>query len=76
MLCDHLPESINDAKQMSLSLKQIGFRIYNDKEQLNLNFEDFQEIFEDFINLIEENDFIVFYYSGHGRQWKVSEREE
>jgi len=53
---------------MSLSLKQIGFRIYNDKEQLNLNF-------EDFINLIEENDFIVFYYSEHGRRWKVSERE-
>ncbi|UJR19810.1 hypothetical protein I4U23_022943 [Adineta vaga] len=66
---DHLPNSINNAKQMCLSLKQIGFDILDGEEQINLNLQDFQRILEHFIDSIEENDLVVFYYSGYGRQW-------
>jgi uncharacterized caspase-like protein len=67
----HLPNAINDAKQMSSKLKSIGFIIEGDGPNLNLTRKEMRHVLVDFEESINQGDMIVFYFAGHGRQWEV-----
>ena len=58
----------NDAKEMNIALSEVGFKT---EFFLNLNRQELIKIISEFSNEIEDNDFIVFYYSGHGFQRKI-----
>lgn len=55
----------NDAKEMNIALSEVGFKT---EFFLNLNRQELIKIISKFSNEIKDNDFIVFYYSGHGFQ--------
>lgn len=60
----------NDACDMSSKLRSIGFQTGGPK--LNLTYQEMKEALKKFKSSIQPGDVILFYFSGHGTQWKVS----
>lgn len=62
---DPLPGSVNDARVVSEKLKAAGFTVTT-VENFRTRNEFLTKHFLNFVDTIEEGDFVVFYYSGHG----------
>jgi len=60
-----LENPINDAKLMKKTFKELGFRVIF---QLDLDLDSMEIIFSEFKNLIEDYDFGIIYFAGHGIQ--------
>ena len=56
----------DDAKDVGENLHQVGFEVTVD---YNLTFKQMLIIINKFTDDIEENDLVVFFFSGHGVQW-------
>lgn len=68
---DPLNYCINDAQDLSATLKQIGFDINFGKGieiGINSKLAQIRNNVEDFTNKIENNDLTLFYFAGHGLQ--------
>lgn len=65
-----LKHAINDACDIAAELTRIGFLVVGGP-QLDLTCEKMELVLTDFKHLIEEEDIVVFYYTGHGVQWEV-----
>ncbi|CAF1541176.1 unnamed protein product [Adineta steineri] len=66
----NLPNAINDAKAISSALKSIGFILYENGPKLNATCNEIRHALIDFIGSIKKGDMVLFYYAGHGIQWK------
>ena len=64
-----LPNAINDAKDITSSLKRMGFII--DEPKLNLDNKQMQLVLTEFQYSVEKGDIVLFYFAGHGTQWEV-----
>ncbi|CAF1469161.1 unnamed protein product [Adineta ricciae] len=62
-----LRKPLNDAADMTKALKSIGFQggVFTD-----MNFGDMKECTKQFVQAIQHNDLVLFYFSGHGKQWE------
>ncbi|CAF1264617.1 unnamed protein product [Adineta ricciae] len=63
-----LPNTINDAKQMTIALRRLGFHIHDDEPKLDLTYREFSMTLMSFVCSIDQNDLVLFYFSGHGTQ--------
>ncbi|CAF3779182.1 unnamed protein product [Rotaria sp. Silwood1] len=63
-----LPNTINDARDMSSKLGDIGFII--DEPKLNLTYENMKDILGKFTDSIRQGDMVLIYFAGHGTQWE------
>lgn len=66
-----LSNSENDATKMSSALKEIGFLIHENRPIINATCDQIEHILIDFRKSIKNQDIVVFYFAGHGRQWEV-----
>jgi len=66
---NHLPNAINDAKDVTNALKKIGFNI--DEPKLNLTYRNLKHTLIDFEGSFTSGDLVLFYFAGHGTQWEV-----
>ncbi len=66
----NLRNAVNDAIDVTNALKQIGFII--DGPKLNVTLNEMEQVVINFENSLEIGDLALFYFSGHGTQWKVS----
>ena len=57
----------NDAEDVGLELKKMNFKV---TIGFDLTFIEMTDLIKDFITEIIENDFIIFFYSGHGAEWQ------
>ncbi|CAF3840318.1 unnamed protein product [Rotaria sp. Silwood1] len=57
----------NDATDITCVLERIGFSVTT---KLNLTYWDMAKICDDFRKIIQPGDMVLFYYAGHGKQWK------
>ena len=60
---DELPSAIIEADEVSKTLSDIGFTVFDAR---NVTFNDFKEKFSQFMTKIGDDDLVVFYFSGHG----------
>ncbi len=60
----------NDARDMSSKLKSIGF--ITGELKINLTYQEMKDALKRFKSSIQPGDIILFYFAGHGTQWKVS----
>lgn len=60
----------NDAKDMSSKLESIGFITGGPK--INLTYQGMNDALDKFKSSVQPGDMILFYFAGHGTQWKVS----
>ncbi len=60
----------NDARDISSKLRSIGFITSGPK--INLTYQEMKEALNKFKSSIQPGDMILFYFAGHGTQWKVS----
>ncbi|CAF3727924.1 unnamed protein product [Rotaria sp. Silwood1] len=58
-----------DANDMSFALNEIGFTV---TVALHLEHKEMKNVLKIFEDSIESGDMILFYFAGHGVQWKVS----
>ena len=65
-----LHKPLNDAADMADALKRIGFEggIFTD-----LDFEGMKACRKKLLQTIQHGDLVLFYFSGHGKQWEVRE---
>jgi len=66
-----LPNTVNDAKEMSTALERMGFLIHDNEPKLNLKYKEMRDILHAFADSIKARDMVLFYFAGHGRQWEV-----
>jgi len=66
---NHLPNAINDAKDVTNALEQIGFDI--DEPKLNLTHEEMDILLTNFKYSLKTGDLVLFYFVGRGTQWEV-----
>ena len=66
---NHLPNAINDAKDVTNALEQIGFDI--DEPKLNLTYQNMEHALTNFKYSLKTGDLVLFYFAGHGTQWEV-----
>ena len=59
----------NDALDMAAALRKIHFDV---EEHLNVNYNDMESLLKSFVESIDLNDMVLFYFAGHGQQWEVS----
>ncbi|CAF3754105.1 unnamed protein product [Rotaria sp. Silwood1] len=57
----------NDATDITCVLERIGFSVTT---KLNLTYWEMAKICDDFRKIIQRGDMVLFYYAGHGKQWK------
>ena len=62
-----LKNCVNDAKCLAETLKQI--KIFQVELQTNLKSEEMYECIKNFTKSIRRNDFVIFFFAGHGIQW-------
>ena len=63
-----LNNTVNDADGMCDTLKSIGFEV---SKGLDLTHSQMQSYINNFVDNIQPNDLALFYFAGHGIQWKV-----
>jgi uncharacterized caspase-like protein len=66
-----LKNAENDANAMASVLESIGFTV---TKEINLTFKPIEAALLKFKQSIEEGDIVLFYFSGHGVQWEVSNK--
>ena len=66
--CEKLENPENDASDMSLALESIDFVV---TKKLHLKRGEMRHVIIDFEESIEPGDMVLFYFAGHGTQWKV-----
>jgi uncharacterized caspase-like protein len=64
-LRDPLNYCINDATDLKTTLRRMDFRISSGE---NCNLSEFYNIVDRFANTIQQNDLVLFYFAGHGKQ--------
>jgi uncharacterized caspase-like protein len=64
-LRDPLNYCINDATDLKITLRRMNFQI-SPGENCSLN--EFYNIVDTFANTIQQNDLVLFYFAGHGKQ--------
>jgi uncharacterized caspase-like protein len=62
---DPLKYCMNDAEDLSITLKRIGFQV---TLKLNCNHTEFNNTIDRFAETVQSNDLILFYFAGHGKQ--------
>ncbi|WP_146636225.1 caspase family protein [Nioella nitratireducens] len=65
-----LTNPANDATDMAERLEEIGFRVFGDGPQLDLELRDLNVAIRDFTRSLNPGDLAVFYYAGHGVEYK------
>lgn len=63
-----LQSPVNDAQDVHEKLETMYFDV---TQVLNATLNDMKLSLETFAERIESNDIVVFYFAGHGQQWKV-----
>lgn len=63
-----LPNPVNDAKDISAKLRQLGFRVFTGEDLDRRSTEKLIREFGD--NLLQENTVGLFFYAGHGLQYQ------
>ncbi len=63
-LCDPLKYCVNDAEDLSTALRRIGFQI---TLKLNCDYNEFHHTIDRFAETVQNNDLILFYFSGPGK---------
>jgi len=66
---NNLKNSENDARDTACALREINFNV---KECLKATYDEMNSSLNTFIDRIEVNDMVLFYFAGHGQQWEVS----
>ena len=61
---------VNDAEDMAARLQEIGFRLYGDGPLLEQDLRSMQIAIRDFTRTLNPGDLAVFYYAGHGVEYK------
>lgn len=61
---------LNDAEDMAARLQEIGFRLYGDGPLLEQDLRSMQIAIRDFTRTLNPGDLAVFYYAGHGVEYK------
>lgn len=61
---------INDATDMAERLAEIGFRVHGDGPLLDVDLRDLQVAVRDFTRSLNPGDLAVFYFAGHGVEYK------
>lgn len=61
-----LPNTINDARDMTASLRKVGFEVV---DGLNLDKRGMDEVLTRFARLARDADAVMFFYAGHGLQF-------
>ncbi|CAF1273603.1 unnamed protein product [Adineta steineri] len=64
---NQLKNSVNDATDLAGILKTIGFDV---KELFNATYDEMKVLLDTFVESIQSNDMVLFYFAGHGHQWK------
>ncbi|CAF1658942.1 unnamed protein product [Adineta ricciae] len=64
---NRLATSVNDAKDLSQTLEMLGFLVIT---KFDVTYEIMDKEIQNFIKLIQTNDIVLFFFSGHGSQWK------
>ena len=62
-----LQNCVNDAKDMSAALSRVGFHVTT---KTDLAYEKMDKQIEEFAGNIKSQDFVLFFFSGHGVQWE------
>ena len=62
-----LQNCVNDAKDMSAVLDRVGFHVTT---KTDLAYEKMENQLEEFAGNIKSQDFVLFFFSGHGVQWE------
>ncbi len=65
-----LVNPINDAIDMAARLSEIGFRVHGDGPQLQQSLREMQVSIRDFTRSLNPGDMAVFYFAGHGVEYK------
>src|ERR1700692_1467724 len=58
-----LPSAIKEAHNMTKALGDLGFAVTEDED---VTFDKFRQLLDTFVSKIQPDDFVVFYFSGHG----------
>ena len=66
---NYLPNAINDARDVTKALQDIGFEVNDAKP--NLTYQTFKHLLIDFEDSLQTGDLVLFYFAGHGTQWEV-----
>jgi hypothetical protein len=64
---DRLPSAVMEADEVSQVLTGLGFTVVNVR---NSTFIEFKDELNKFLDAIHEDDFVVFYFSGHGFNYR------
>ncbi|CAF4246728.1 unnamed protein product [Rotaria sp. Silwood2] len=62
-----LTNCVNDAIDLSNQLAKVGFRV---RIEVDANYEDMDNGIKKFMNRIMPDDFVLFFFAGHGVQWE------
>lgn len=65
---NHLDSPQHDAEEMAAALRTFGFDVIH---RVNANHKTINALVNEFVDRIDFNDMVVFYFSGHGIQWQV-----
>ncbi len=65
-----LVNPVNDAEDMAERLDEIGFRLHGDGPLLDQDLRSLQVAIRDFTRSLNPGDLAVFYYAGHGVEYK------
>jgi uncharacterized caspase-like protein len=66
---NHLTNPENDALDIADALTKIHFDV---EIRVNTTYDDMEYLLKTFIESIESNDMVLFYFAGHGHKWEVS----
>ncbi|CAF1165125.1 unnamed protein product [Didymodactylos carnosus] len=62
-----LKNCVNDANDLSRALESIEFHV---TKKTDLIYREMDQTIDRFVRSIQPNDFVVFFFSGHGTQWE------
>jgi len=63
---------VNDATDMAARLAEIGYRVHGDGPLLDVDLRDLQVAIRDFTRSLNPGDLAVFYFAGHGVEYKLT----
>ncbi|CAF3361777.1 unnamed protein product [Rotaria socialis] len=61
-----LENCVNDATELAASLESVNYKV---TLQTNVTCDEMHQCIRDFTDSIQANDFIIFFFAGHGVQW-------
>ncbi len=66
---NHLENPVNDATDMAEKLRTMDFNV---QECFNQTYEQMKSSLDIFVESIQSNVMVLFYFAGHALQWEVS----